>query len=127
VIPYCAEMKDMGSPEMIRKYQEGPVAHVTLFAKGVPNMGKYLGQWFLWTLVIATVTAYLTARLVPAEAASAVTAAKLVFALSFLAHGFGSVPESIWFGRSWFSTAKHMFDAALYATGSAAVFWWLWA
>ena len=61
VIPHCKDMKDMASPEMMKKYQEGPVMHFTILPKGVPNMGRYLGQWFLWSLVIAAVAAWLFA------------------------------------------------------------------
>src|SRR5437868_5612402 len=46
VMPQCKEMKDMGTPEMKQKYEEGPVAHLTILNKGTPGMGKYLGQWF---------------------------------------------------------------------------------
>src|SRR4051812_4323129 len=53
VMPHCKEMKDMASDTMKKKYQEGPVGHVTILPNGMPHMGKYLGQWFLWSLAIA--------------------------------------------------------------------------
>jgi hypothetical protein len=127
VMPHCKEMKDMGSEAMVKKYQEGPVGHLTILPNGVPNMGKYLGLWFLWSLVIAVVAAFLASRLVATGHAHAGTAAKLVGAVSFIAHGFGTVSESIWVGRPWSSSVKYMLDAALYAVGSALVFCWLWA
>ena len=58
--------------------------------------------------------------------AYAVAAAKLVGAVSFTAHGFGTVTESIWMGRPWSGSAKYLLDAALYGIGSAFVFLWLW-
>lgn len=126
VIPHCADMKDMGSEAMRKKYQEGPVGHVTILPNGLPNMGKHLGQWFLWSLVIAVVAAYLATQLIGLDPARPRAAAKLVFAVSFIAHGFGTVTESIWVGRPWGSSAKYLLDAALYALGSGAVFYWLW-
>ena len=126
VMPYCADMKDMASEAMMKKYREGPVAHMTILPSGVPNMGKYLGQWFLWSLIVAAVAAYLAARLVNMDHAHASTAAKLVGAVTFIAHGFGTVTESIWMGRPCSSSAKHLLDAALYAVGSGLVFLWLW-
>lgn len=126
VFPQCKEMKDMNSEPMQRKYREGPVGHLTLIPSGVPNMGKYLGQWFLWSLVIATVAAYLTARVYGLNPAHVRGAAKLFGAITFIAHGFGTITESIWMGRPWSSSAKHILDAALYAIGSALVFYWLW-
>jgi hypothetical protein len=126
VLPHCKEMKEMSSPEMQKKYQEGPVGHVTIMANGLPNMGKYLGQWFLWSLAISVVAGYLVARVIGLDHTHARSAGKLVGALTFIAHGFGSVTESIWGGRPWGHTAKNLVDAALYAVGSGAVFCWLW-
>lgn len=126
VIPHCADMKDMGSDAMKQKYAEGPVGHLTLIAPGAPNMGKYLGLWFLWSLAIAVVAGFLASRLIAMDHAHCRAAAKLVFAVTFIAHGFGTVAESIWMGRPWSSSAKHLLDAALYGLGCGAVFCWLW-
>ena len=126
VVPQCKEMKDMASEAMQQKYREGPVAHITLGPSGVPNMGKYLGLWFLWSLIVAAVAAYLAARVYGLGHAHAHGAAKLVGAVTFIGLGFGTVTESIWMGRPWSGSAKYLLDAALYAIGSACVFCWLW-
>jgi hypothetical protein len=126
VLPYCGDMKDMASEAMKKKYAEGPVGHITILPNGAPNMGKHLGQWFLWCLIIATVAAFVTVKLVALDPFLARRAAKVIGALTFIAHGFGTVTESIWRGRPWSSSAKYLLDAALYAIGSAAVFYWLW-
>lgn len=126
VIPHCKDMKDMASPEMTKKYQEGPVMHFTILPKGVPNMGKYLGQWFAWTVVVAVIAGYLAGRVCGADPALAARAAKWAGAVTFIAHGFGTVQESIWVGRPWGSSAKYLLDSALYALGTWAVFLWLW-
>jgi hypothetical protein len=126
VMPFCKEMKDMGSEAMKQKYVEGPVGHVTILPNGVPAMGKYLGQWFLWTLAVAVVAALLTVGIFDLDPKRVRAATKLFAAVTFIAHGFGTVTESIWMGRSWSSSAKHLLDAALYAIGSGAVFYWLW-
>ena len=126
VTPFCKEMKDMGSEEMQKKYREGPVGHVTILPNGVPSMGKYLGIWFLWALVIAVVAAFLVVGIFDLHPARARAAAKLFGAITFIAHGFGTVTESIWVGRPWSQSVKYLLDAALYAIGSAAVFYWLW-
>jgi hypothetical protein len=91
---------------------------------GMPNMGKYLGLWFVWSVVVAIVAAYLAAAIFGHGQARA--AAKLVFAITLIAHGFGTVTASIWEGRPWGTSARFLVDAALYAVGSAAVFYWLW-
>jgi len=47
MFPCPASMKDMGSPEMIAKYKEGPVGFVTVIPSGPPAMGKNLAMWFV--------------------------------------------------------------------------------
>ena len=126
VVPHCPDMKDMGSEAIKKKYAEGPVGHITLMAPGAPNMGKYLGLWFLWSLVIATVAAFVAVKIYGLDHAPVRGAAKLVGVITFIAYGFGTVTESIWMGRRWSSSAKNLLDAALYAVGSGLVFCWLW-
>jgi hypothetical protein len=126
VLPHCGDMKNMASEAMKKKYEEGPVGHVTILTNGVHNMGKYLGLWFLWSLAIAAVVGYLAGRVYGLDHNLARAAAKFVGAITFIAHGFGTVTESIWMGRPWSGSVINLLDAALYALGSGFVFLWLW-
>ena len=126
VVPFCKDMKDMAGEAMMKKYREGPVAHITLGASGAPNMGKHLGLWFLWSLVVAAVAAFLASQIFPQDSAHARGAAKLVGAVTFIAHGFGTVTDSIWMMRPWSVSVKNLLDATLYAVGCGLVFFWLW-
>ena len=126
VIPQCREMKDMASEAMKRKYAEGPVGHFTIIPNGQPNMGKYLGLWFLLCLFVSAVAVYLAARVLPMNHGLGRSAAKLVGAVCFVGYGFGTLQESIWMGRPWSASAKYLVDSALYAVGSGLVVYWLW-
>lgn len=126
VVPFCKEMKDMGSEAMLQKYREGPVAHFTVGRAGVPVLGKFLGLWFLWSLIVSVVAAFITVRIFGLDPVHAHRAAKLVGVITFVAHGFGSVQESIWSMRPWPATAKYLLDGALYGIGAGFVFFWLW-
>jgi hypothetical protein len=126
VLPYCADMKQLATEEMAKKFREGPVGFLRLSAPGAHNMGRSLGLWFLLTLVVSSFGAYLAVRLCGLDPAQGARAAKLVGAVSFAAYAFGTIPESIWMARPWISTAKYVFDAALYALGTWVVFLWLW-
>lgn len=126
VVPFCADMKEMNSPEMQRKYAEGPNAVIIFGPKGQPNMGKHLGLWFVWTLVVAAVTAWLASKVFGVGTAPLLGVAKFAAVVTFIAHGFGTVTESIWMYRSWRSTATYFLDAACYAAGTAAVFYYTW-
>ncbi|MDP1581147.1 MAG: hypothetical protein Q8M02_12780 [Candidatus Didemnitutus sp.] len=125
-IPHCADMKAMGSEPMMKKYQEGPVGFLLLAPNGPCNIGKSLLQWFLMGLGVTVIGAFLATQLFGLDPARAMTAAKLIGAVSFLSFGMGTLCESIWMARPWTSSAKFLLDAALYACGTAAVFYWLW-
>ena len=126
VVPFCKDMKDMAGAAMMKKYQEGPVGHVTIGPNGQPSMGKHLGMWFLLCLLVSAVAAWLAARIFGLDHSQACRAAKLVGAVSFIAHAFGTLQESVWMMRPWSSSAKYLLDSALFALGSGLVFCWLW-
>ena len=126
VLPYCKDMKEMGGEAMGKKYSEGPVGFVTLAANGPMNMGRSLGLWFLYSLFVAMVAAFLASQLFGLDHGHARAAGKLVGAVSFIAYGFGKIADSIWMGHPCSSTCKYLLDAALYGLGSGCVFCWLW-
>lgn len=126
VIPWCRDMKEMGTDAMLQKYRDGPIGQIVLAPNGVPGIGKSLGLWFLFSLAVAVIGALLATQLFGLDPARDRAAAKLVGAVSFLAYGFGTITESIWASRPWTSSAKYLLDAALYAVGSGLVFGWLW-
>ena len=60
VFPFCTH-KEMKSPAIIEKYNQGPVGMMTVFPNGPPAMPKFLGLWFGYCLVISIVVAHLAA------------------------------------------------------------------
>lgn len=125
VIPHCADMKDMASDAMLKKYADGPVGYLTLAANGAPNIGRSLGLWFAMSLVIAAIAGYATARIIGLEG-HAHAAAHNVFIITLLAYGIGAVHDGIWMSRPWRSALFYGLDALLYAAVSGAAFLWLW-
>jgi len=125
VTPYCREMKDMQTPEMQRKYAEGPVGLFYLRRPGPPNMGPLLGQWFLFTLVVSLFVAYIASHVLP-SGTSYLSVFRVVGATGFLAYAAGSVPAAIWMGKPWGVAWKEMFDGLLYGLVTAGTFGWLW-
>ncbi|MFN7957894.1 MAG: hypothetical protein U0P46_06200 [Holophagaceae bacterium] len=125
VMPHCADMKDMGKPEMQAKYQEGPVAMLVVMPNGSPAMGAALGKWFVYTVLVAFMAAYLAGRTL-APGTHYLQVFRVVGAVSFLAYGFGSIQMGIWMGKPWSSVAKDLADALIYGLLSAGVFGWLW-
>ncbi|MDP1832247.1 MAG: hypothetical protein Q8K67_09325 [Geothrix sp.] len=125
VLPHCADMKDMAKPGMQQKYKDGPVGFLMLSPSGAPNMGKALGQWFLYSVVVAFMAAYVASRTL-GPGTHYLQVFRVVGAVSFLTYGFGSIPMGIWAGKPWGSVIKDLADALIYGLLSAGVFGWLW-
>jgi hypothetical protein len=125
VLPHCADMKDMQTPAMLQKYQEGPVAMVVISPNGVPGIGASLAKWFVFSVVVAFMAAYLASRTM-APGTHYLQVFRVVGAVSFLAYGFGNVPQAIWMGKPWSIVLKDLADALIYGLLSGGVFGWLW-
>lgn len=125
VFPHCMDMKEMQSDEMMKKYREGPIGLLTLRRNGPPAMGPALIMWFLFTLILAAITALIAVKSIGLEA-HAHTAAHLVGLVTLLAYGAGSVQAGIWMGKPWGSVAKDLLDSFIYAVISAATFLYFW-
>ncbi|MGH7498459.1 MAG: hypothetical protein ACREL3_06360 [Gemmatimonadales bacterium] len=125
VIPHCADMKEMESPEMKQKYAEGPVGVLNIKPNGSVGMGPALGQWFVFTLVVSFFIAYVAAHTIPPDAAY-LGVFRVVGAIGFLAYGAGQLPAAIWMGKPWAVALKELFDGLLYGLVTAGTFGWLW-
>src|SRR5258708_12567560 len=92
VFPFCTH-KEMKSPAMIEKYNQGPVGMMTVFPSGPPAMPKFLTMWFVYCLIIGFFVAYLTGHTVAPGARYlavfpvAATAAVLGYGLGNLSNG----------------------------------------
>jgi hypothetical protein len=125
-IPYCSDMKQMGSPEMQKKFTEGPIAWLTVRPTGMPRMGPMLGQWFVLNLVVAALAAYVASKTLAQFPATFLGICREVGVITFLAYAGGSVSHGIWMGKPWSSVAKEVLDAIIYGVVSALAFAWLW-
>lgn len=125
VIPHCPDMKEMEKPEVKQKYNEGPVAVIYLLRPGVPNMGKYLSQWFLFILIVSLFIAYVVAHAIP-RGAEYLHVFRIVGAIGFLAYGMGNFTSAIWWGKPWRVAVKEAIDGLVYGLVTAGVFGWLW-
>lgn len=120
----CAEsMQEMGSPEMAAKYARGPIGTLIVRPGGSLNMGQALVTWFAFCLLIGVLVAYLTGL---AKAPGADGVFRFASAAAALGYAFSSVPDSIWKGVRWSTTARFLFDGIVYALVTGATFAWLW-
>jgi hypothetical protein len=126
ILPYCRDMKEMGSEDMQRKYKEGPLGFVILRKPGATNMGPMLLQWFLYCGLVSLATALLLSH----SGLHAGAGYRAIFhsaaLASFMAYAFGSIPMGIWWGQPWGSVLKNLLDGLIYAGLTAGTFGWLW-
>lgn len=125
VMPFATSMKECGTPEMLEKYKQGPVGHMTILQNGMPNMGKILFQWFLFTVVVGILIAYMASFTLelgdPFE-----KVLRLTGTVGFLCYGASEATQSIWKGQRWATTFRFLFDSLVYGLVSGATFAWLW-
>ncbi len=125
VMPYAANPKEMESPEMKRKYAEGPVGVLNLKPPGAFGMGTSLIQWFGFALAVSFFVAYIASHALPAGS-EYLRVFQVVGAVGFLAYAAGQLPAAIWMGKPWSVAWKEVFDGLAYGLATAGVFGWLW-
>jgi len=124
-IPYCADMKQMGSAEMVAKYNQGPNGILVLRSPGVFNMGPVLGLWFVVCLVISAGLAWMVAGTIPAGAGYMAVFHPIAIG-GTMAYGMGGMAFSVWYGRPWSIWFKDLFGAIVYGCVTAGMFGWRW-
>lgn len=124
-IPYCADPSQMKDPAMRKRYEDGPVALISVMASGIPNMGKYLGLWFAFCFLVSFVAGYV-ARHTLAPATDGLEVMRITGTLAFVGYGFGNLQDSIWRAQPWSNTLRSLIDAGIYALVTGLVFRLLW-
>jgi len=122
--PYYS-FKEMKSAEVVEKLKRGPVGLMTVLPSGPPAMRRSLVLWFSYCIVIGIFAAYLAGRTL-APGAAFLEVFRVAGTVAFLGYGAAHAQESIWAGRSWVVTFKHVFDSLVYAVLTAGIFGWLW-
>jgi hypothetical protein len=122
--PYTTH-QGMKSPATQEKFKQGPVGFLTVLPSGPPALGKYLGSWFAYCLLIGFFTAYLTWHTV-AQGAHYPVVFRIAGAASFMAYGIGPLANSIWKGQPWSMTIKEAIDGLIYGLLTGGTFGWLW-
>jgi hypothetical protein len=123
-LPHCTH-KDMNTPETKAKFAEGPVGHLIILPNGTVKLGKFLGLWFVFCLIVGLFSAYLAAHVINIGAPY-----RHVFSIigtaAFLAYGVGGLANGIWKGIPWKMVLLEAFDGLIYALLTAGTFGWLW-
>ena len=125
MFPHAVSPDAMKDPTVLKTYEDGPAGFVTVRPRGVPNMGRNMALIAVFYLGVGIVVAYAASRTLP-PGADYMTVFRLTATVAWLAHGAGSVPEAIWFGRPWSRIFKEWGDALILALLTGGAFAWLW-
>jgi hypothetical protein len=93
--PYAADMKEMGSPEMTKKYTQGPVGTVNINPNGPPAMGKHLLLWFIYSIAVGVFAGYLASRTL-SVGENYLQVFRVVGCASFMAYSFAHFSDAVW-------------------------------
>lgn len=125
MVPRAIGMAEMKSPEYAEKLRTGPNMLLTVLPNESQSMGRNLGMWFAYVLVVGIFAAYVAGRALPPGSAY-LQVFRFAGVATFLAYSVGLWQMSIWFRRSWSLTIWSTVDGLIYALLTAGVFGWLW-
>ncbi|MFT5292429.1 MAG: hypothetical protein ACI8QS_003704 [Planctomycetota bacterium] len=123
--PHCSHPSQMKDPEWMAKYNAGPKGFLTLRPEGPESMGKSLCLSFVVNVVSTVFVAYVAIMGI-APGADGRMVFRFVATVAFLAQSLALAWSPIWFGRTWSSIGREMFDGLIYALATGGVFCLLW-
>jgi hypothetical protein len=124
VVPFCSDMKEMGTDEFKAKLDRGPVLFMTVLPNGPLKFGQSLVQWFFYSLLLAVLVAYVGH--ITLEGADKVTVFRVLGTVAVLPYGISHLHEFIWRGRSMKIAGKFVLEGVVFGLVTGAVFAWFW-
>lgn len=125
MVPRASSMDEMKTPEFQAKMTEGPQVILTVLPNVTWQMGRTLGLWFVYCLVVSLFAAYVAGRALP-PGAEYLDVFRFAGTAAFLGYTLALWQMWIWYSRSGSMTAKSTLDGLIYALITAGVFGWLW-
>jgi hypothetical protein len=123
--PHGVTVEEMTAPAFIEKMNRGPVGVMTVWPNGEINMGKLIGRWFVYSLVIGVLVAYVAGRALGSGAAFA-DVFRVSAVVTFCCYALAHWQNWIWWGKSVRFTLTHTLDGVIFAIITGATFGWLW-
>ena len=123
--PRPGSRSDMSGPQFLEKVKRGPRVMMTITSGGPPSMGKSLGLWFLYLVIVSVLAADLGADALP-RGSGVEDVCFFVGTAAFMGYALALLHSSIWYGRKWGTTLKAVADGLVYAIITGQAFGWLW-
>jgi hypothetical protein len=124
-MPLAAGPSDMNNPAFKAKYERGPVAFMTVMTGAPLSMTGNLVKWFIFCLVVSVFAAYLAGAALP-PGAHYLEVFRFAGTTAFCCYAVALWPQSIWYRKSWLTTAKTTIDGLIYGLLTAGTMGWLW-
>jgi len=112
-------------PAFLEKFKAGPRIMMTVLPGGEMTMGKQLGQWFLFCILVSITGAYIAGRAL-GPGAHYLQVFRFAGATTFYGYALAIWPTSIWYKKSWGTTLRSTLDGLIYGLLTGGVFGWLW-
>lgn len=125
MLPYAMTNAERAADEFKAKCENGPMGMLTIVPAGLPRMGRQLGIWLVYCLLISLFVGYVLATTLPAGV-EYLKVFQVAGTVAFMAYAGATIPGSIWFGHAWGRTAKDVMDGLVYGLLTGGVFGWLW-
>jgi hypothetical protein len=113
------------TPEQRAEIQRGPMGLLLLRNPASFSMAGALITWFVYLLLVSTLTAYVAGHSL-APGAHYLKVFQIVGTIGILAFSFGGISYTIWYGKPWSVTIKDIIDGIIYGLLMAGTFGWLW-
>jgi hypothetical protein len=123
--PWANSMAEMKDPGFVEKLNKGPVGLLTIMPSGPFSMGRAMGLWVGYLVVVGICVAYLTGRVL-APGAHYLEVFRVAGTVAFLTYSGAQLPHAIWWGKPLGVVAKETLDGLLYGLLTAGAFGWLW-
>jgi hypothetical protein len=125
LMPWGMGSEAMKDPATMEKFAQGPVAITYVRPRGMTPMGRLLGQWFAYLVVVSFFIAYLASHTI-AAGTPYLMVFRVVGTVGFLTYAGARPMHAIWWGEPWPVTIKDIIDGLIYGCVTAGTFGWLW-
>ena len=124
-VPHVSHGQGARDPEWIQKAKDGPTLMIVAWEGDPTRMGRQLGQWFAYCLVISALLGFVTSVILHSGESFGMVF-HTVAILGAMTYSGAHAINSIWFRHTWGRTFKDIVDGVIYALVTAAIFGWLW-
>ena len=125
MVPRPESREELRDPKFLAKVNEGPNLVLTVLPPGPFSMGRNLGQWFVYVIVVNLFAGYIASRAV-GPGAQYLEVLRFAGTTAVLGYAGALWQMSIWYHRAWGTTVKATIDGLIYGLLTAGTFGWLW-